>query len=69
VWVVETPATPERVLRALEARGTGPRREGKSVIFDEDLSIAAVADSRSTLLQLGEGDIGSGLREKEERRW
>ena len=34
VWVTECPATPERVLRALEARAE-PRREGKRVIFDE----------------------------------
>lgn len=51
VWMVETPATPERVLRALDARDTGPRRDGKAVVFDEELSVAAVADPRSSLLQ------------------
>lgn len=48
VWVVETPATPERVLRAMDA-GSGPRRSGRTVTFDEELSIAAVADPGSEL--------------------
>ena len=39
VWVTEQPATPERVLRALEAKRREPRREGKRVIFDEDISV------------------------------
>jgi CO/xanthine dehydrogenase Mo-binding subunit len=45
VWVTEAPATPERVLRALEhkAEGDGPRRDGKTVIFDEELSVNTVA--------------------------
>src|SRR3954464_15178549 len=34
VWVTQMPATPERVLRALEARRE-PLRDGKRVIFDE----------------------------------
>ena len=42
VWVTETPATPERVLRALEEKRE-PRREGKRVIFDEPLSVRAVS--------------------------
>ncbi|MGH3424230.1 MAG: xanthine dehydrogenase family protein molybdopterin-binding subunit [Nocardioidaceae bacterium] len=42
VWVTEGPATPERVLTALDERRE-PRREGKRVIFDEDLSVTAVA--------------------------
>jgi CO/xanthine dehydrogenase Mo-binding subunit len=42
VWVTELPITPERVLRALEAKRE-PRREGKAVIFDEELSLGAVA--------------------------
>jgi CO/xanthine dehydrogenase Mo-binding subunit len=45
VWITEMPATPERVLRALERKAqgeAGPRREGKRVIFDEDISINAV---------------------------
>ena len=46
VWITELPITPERVLRALEAKeaGTaGPRREGKNVIFDEELSVNTVS--------------------------
>jgi CO/xanthine dehydrogenase Mo-binding subunit len=42
VWITECPATPERVLRALEERKE-PRRDGKRVVFDEDLSIRAVS--------------------------
>ncbi|MBA3331797.1 MAG: xanthine dehydrogenase family protein molybdopterin-binding subunit [Actinobacteria bacterium] len=42
VWVTECPATPERVLRALGAKRE-PRREGKRVIFDEEISLASVA--------------------------
>ena len=41
VWVTELPITPERVLRALEAKAA-PRREGKVVAFDDDLSVNAV---------------------------
>ncbi len=44
VWVTEMPATPERVLRALDAKRE-PRREGKRVIFDEELSIRAVSSN------------------------
>ena len=46
VWVTELPITPERVLRALEPKESGaeePRREGKWVIFDEELSVNTVA--------------------------
>ncbi len=42
VWVTEFPVTPERVLRALEAKAE-PRREGKRVIYDEELSLAAIS--------------------------
>jgi CO/xanthine dehydrogenase Mo-binding subunit len=42
VWINELPATPERVLRALETRSE-PRREGKRVVFDEEVSVRAVA--------------------------
>jgi CO/xanthine dehydrogenase Mo-binding subunit len=42
VWITELPITPERVLRALEAKAE-PRREGKVVVFDEELSLANVA--------------------------
>jgi CO/xanthine dehydrogenase Mo-binding subunit len=38
VWITELPAKPERVLRALRERRE-PRREGKRVIFDENLSV------------------------------
>ena len=46
IWVTELPITPERVLRALERKRTGadqPRREGKVVAFDEELSVNTVA--------------------------
>jgi CO/xanthine dehydrogenase Mo-binding subunit len=46
VWVTELPITPERVLRALEAKAAGrdaPRREGKKVVFDEAISVKAVS--------------------------
>ena len=42
VWVTELPITPERVLRALEAKAE-PTREGKKVVFDEELSVNAVS--------------------------
>jgi CO/xanthine dehydrogenase Mo-binding subunit len=42
VWVTECPITPERVLRALEAKA-GPRRDGKRAVFDEEISINAVS--------------------------
>ena len=46
VWITELPITPERVLRALEAKAAGtdgPRREGKKVVFDEELSVNSVS--------------------------
>jgi CO/xanthine dehydrogenase Mo-binding subunit len=52
VWVTECPITPERVLRALERkqRGeSGPRREGKRVVFDDDISIDAVGNGHVRL--------------------
>ena len=42
VRVQELPITPERVLRALQARAE-PRREGKHVVFDEEISVRTVA--------------------------
>jgi CO/xanthine dehydrogenase Mo-binding subunit len=42
VWITELPITPERVLRALEEKRE-PRREGKKVVFDEELSVNAVS--------------------------
>ena len=50
VWVTELPITPERVLRALEKKAAGedgPRRDGKRVIFDEELSVNAVSHADS----------------------
>jgi CO/xanthine dehydrogenase Mo-binding subunit len=47
VWVTELPITPERLLRALAKKDEGPRRDGKWVIFDEDLSVGAVAHAES----------------------
>jgi CO/xanthine dehydrogenase Mo-binding subunit len=43
VWITELPITPERVLRALDAKAE-PRRAGKTVIFDEELSVNTVSD-------------------------
>jgi CO/xanthine dehydrogenase Mo-binding subunit len=48
VWITQTPATPERVLRALEAKAE-PRREGKRVTFDEGISVNAIAHPESRL--------------------
>jgi CO/xanthine dehydrogenase Mo-binding subunit len=42
VWITELPITPERVLRALEAKAE-PRREGKKAVFDEELSVNTVS--------------------------
>ena len=44
VWITQYPATPERVLRALQERKE-PRREGKRVIFDEDISVRTVSSN------------------------
>jgi CO/xanthine dehydrogenase Mo-binding subunit len=47
VWVTELPITPERVLRALEAKEAGkggPRREGKLIAFDDELSVNTVGE-------------------------
>jgi CO/xanthine dehydrogenase Mo-binding subunit len=49
VWITEMPATPERVLRALERKEAGedePRKDGKRVIFDEEISINTVGAGR-----------------------
>ena len=45
VWITELPISPESVLRALEKKAAGegkPRREGKMVIYDEDMSVNTV---------------------------
>lgn len=47
VWITELPITPEKVLLALERKEAGtdaPRREGKLVEFDEELSVNAVGN-------------------------
>jgi CO/xanthine dehydrogenase Mo-binding subunit len=44
VWVTQMPATPERVLRALEAKRE-PRRDGKRVVFDDELSVRTVSSN------------------------
>jgi CO/xanthine dehydrogenase Mo-binding subunit len=43
-WVTEYPATPERVLKAIQAKAQ-PRRDGKRVIFDEELSVRTVSSN------------------------
>ena len=48
VWITELPITPERVLRALEAKAE-PRREGKVVVFDEELSVNSVSSGRDAV--------------------
>jgi CO/xanthine dehydrogenase Mo-binding subunit len=55
VWVPEQPATPERVLRALQAKAAGngaPRQDGKTVIFDEDISVMTQAGAGSKLREV-----------------
>jgi hypothetical protein len=42
VWITEMPATPERVLAAIEAKPE-PVRDGKRVIFDAHLSVKTVS--------------------------
>jgi hypothetical protein len=54
VWVTETPATPHRVLQALEHRRE-PRRDGKRIVYDEELSIRAVSAAG------GKGPDGTGF--------
>jgi CO/xanthine dehydrogenase Mo-binding subunit len=51
VWVTEMPATPDRVLAALGAK-TEPRRDGKWIVYDEPISLAAVSSNG------GEGYFG-----------
>jgi CO/xanthine dehydrogenase Mo-binding subunit len=55
VWVPQQPATPERVLRALQAKAGEngqPRQDGKTVIFDEDISVMTQADAGSKLREV-----------------
>jgi hypothetical protein len=51
VWVTEMPATPDRVLAAIEEKRE-PRRDGKRVIYDEHLSVRSVSSNG------GEGFLG-----------
>jgi hypothetical protein len=44
VWVTEMPATPERVLAAIQAKRE-PKRDGKRVVFDEHLSVKALSSN------------------------
>ena len=44
VWVTEMPATPERVLAAIEEKREA-RRDGKRFVFDEDLSVKTVSSN------------------------
>ena len=46
IWVTELPITPELVLRALDAK-SGPKREGKLIAFDAELSVNSVASGMS----------------------
>jgi CO/xanthine dehydrogenase Mo-binding subunit len=47
VWITEMPATPERVLAAIEEQRE-PRREGKRVVFDEHLSVKTFSSDEGT---------------------
>ena len=47
VWVTELPITPEKVLRALDAK-RAPERAGKTVVFDAELSVNTVAQGGIT---------------------
>jgi CO/xanthine dehydrogenase Mo-binding subunit len=44
VWVTEYPVTPERVLKALRS-DREPERDGKRVVYDSELSLAAVSSN------------------------
>ena len=55
MWVPQQPATPERVLRALQAKEAGtdaPRQDGKTVIFDEDISVMTQSAAGSKLREV-----------------
>src|SRR6476620_64395 len=51
VWITEMPATPDRVLAELAAKKE-TRRDGKWVVYDEDIALAAVSSNG------GEGFVG-----------
>ena len=44
VWVTEMPATPERILAAIQEQRE-PRRDGKRVIFDEPISVKTLSSN------------------------
>jgi CO/xanthine dehydrogenase Mo-binding subunit len=59
VWITELPITPERVLRALDAKRSGddqPRRQGRLVVFDEAVSISAVAHPDASVQFVVDGE-------------
>ena len=45
IWLTEMPATPDRVLEALAARRE-PKRDGKRVIFDEEISVRTISSNQ-----------------------
>jgi len=52
VWITELPITPEKVLRALDRKAAGedgPRREGKRIVFDEEISLNAIASEKAAV--------------------
>jgi CO/xanthine dehydrogenase Mo-binding subunit len=51
IWLTEMPATPDRVLEALAAKRE-PKRDGKRVIFDEEISVRTISSNQ------GEGFFG-----------
>jgi CO/xanthine dehydrogenase Mo-binding subunit len=46
IWMTELPARPGRVLRAID-QARQPRRVGRRVVYDEELSVAAVSPAES----------------------
>jgi CO/xanthine dehydrogenase Mo-binding subunit len=44
VWVTDMPATPDRVLEAIQAKREA-RRDGKRVVFDEHMSVKTVSSN------------------------
>ena len=52
IWVTELPITPEKVLRALEAKAAGQpesTRDGKVVRYDEALSMSSFQAAESAV--------------------
>jgi hypothetical protein len=44
VWITEMPATPERVLAAIQEKRE-PKRDGKRVVFDEHISVRTLSSN------------------------